>query len=309
MAVWRGLTLTLGILITAAAQSPPCASDESFNAIANTCSCNLTMYITTDSLPTPSLHCLPDQMRLNLSKCQLERNRYDSENLHLLDPSCVGVQVNEDIAQIIINTSISSPTCGTSMTVNGSHVVYANSLMIPAKVSTSGIITRNNARLAFDCSYPLSMPVSLLTVLRPILGVIALTAPEGIADLEATLEAFTDSNFSVPYNQSFRDVYVDDPLYVSVKIDNLDAAFSLHVNRMYATPTNDTNAVPQIDLMTDGCPSADVADLVAVMNNGNTNEARFMMKVFKFLWADSVYLFTDVQVCSGYCIPVCSGEA
>ncbi|XP_069478939.1 uromodulin-like isoform X2 [Ambystoma mexicanum] len=227
MAVWRGLTLTLGILITAAAQSPPCASDESFNAIANTCSCNLTMYITTDSLPTPSLHCLPDQMRLNLSKCQLERNRYDSENLHLLDPSCVGVQVNEDIAQIIINTSISSPTCGTSMTVNGSHVVYANSLMIPAKVSTSGIITRNNARLAFDCSYPLSMPVSLLTVLRPILG----------------------------------------------------------------------------------CPSADVADLVAVMNNGNTNEARFMMKVFKFLWADSVYLFTDVQVCSGYCIPVCSGEA
>ncbi|KAJ1176244.1 hypothetical protein NDU88_001526, partial [Pleurodeles waltl] len=278
----------------------PCATDEIFDDITGICICNLSMYSSTVLPPNPTLRCLSGQIRLNVSRCQLERSGYDSSKLHLMDSSCVGQRVVEDVAEIVVSTNPFSSACGNVMTVNDSHVIYSNNLNIPAKVFMSGVLTRNNISIGFDCSYPLMMPVSLFSIMNPAIGFIELNVHGVNTIMKPTMTAFIDSNFTVPYNESSMYLYTSNPLYLSMRLPEFEFLYLL-VKRMYATTINDLNAVPQFDLITDGCPSLDMNDLVSVVHNGDSYQAQFVIQVFQITGSDSVYFFADVETCMETC--------
>ncbi|XP_069478928.1 uromodulin-like isoform X2 [Ambystoma mexicanum] len=308
MGTWLSLALSLCILYADSVHLPPCASDE-IQGSYDTCSCNLTQYTSQDSPPEPTVQCLSGHMRLNVSKCQLDRSGYNSDDLHLRDPTCVGVQVVDGIAMVIISTNTSSSVCGNSLTVNATHMTYSNALIIPAKVYDNGIVTRLNTSYNVSCSYPLSMPVSLSMTLNPLLRVSDAALPGGVGTVIALMAAYTDPAFSVPYTESTLALNVEDPLYVSVIIPDLDAAsFSLAVTRLYATAVNNPNAEQQYDIITNGCPSAGLGELLTIRNNGNYSETRLEMTVFQIAGSEYLYLFADVQICAGQCVPTCNSK-
>ncbi|XP_069478921.1 uromodulin-like [Ambystoma mexicanum] len=306
-----GLAIVLCLLRTAAStHAPPCAADEVLNATSNTCSCNLALYTSKASPPTPIVQCLSGQMKISEGKCQLERSGFNSENLHLRDPTCKGIDVIDVNANatVVVATNTTSTLCGNTMTANTTHVTYSNQLLIPARVSQSGLVLRQNYTYNVSCSYPLNMSVDLATALKPVLGAADIQLPGGLGTVIAMMAAYTDSAFAVPYIESSQPLNVEDPLYVSVIIPDLDAAsFSLAVTRLYATSINDPNAALQYDIITNGCHSADLGDLLTIRNNGNSNEARFEIKVFKITGSDFLYMFADLAICRGQCIPGCNG--
>ncbi|XP_069478922.1 uromodulin-like [Ambystoma mexicanum] len=305
-----GLAIVLCILSSAAStHAPPCGTDEVLNTNSNTCSCNLTLYTSQATPPTPIVQCLSGQMKISEGKCQLEKSGFNSDNLHLRDPTCIGTDMINGIAKVVVSTNTSSSLCGNTLTVNGTHATYSNQLLIPARVSQSGIISKHNYTYNVYCSYPLNMSVSLATALKPVLGAIDIALPGGLGTVIALMVAYTDPAFSVPYTESSQPLYIEAPLYVSVIIPDLDAAsFSLAVTRLYATGDNDPNAALQYDIITNGCPSAGLGELLTIRNNGNSNEARFEIKVFKITNSDYLYLFADVTICRGQCIPGCNGQ-
>ncbi|XP_078540144.1 pancreatic secretory granule membrane major glycoprotein GP2-like [Lissotriton helveticus] len=313
MYTWLGLALAVSIFCAASAQSATCATDEYFDNTANTCLCNLTMYTSSASPPPPTVQCLSGSMRLRVSKCQLEKSKFDSANLHLLDPTCTGVRVVEGAspAQVVVSTLTSSTVCGNKLTFNGTHIFYSNNLTIPAKVGSSGLVSRNNVSYAFSCSYPLNIPVSLVTTLNVSMGVTIIPLPGGAGAVTVFMVAYTDSSFTIPYTDATMTVNVQDPLYVSVSIPDLDATrFSVLVTRLYATGTSDPNAAQSYDIITNKCPSAQLGFLLTVVLNGINTEARFKIDAFKITGSDSVYLHAVVEICtSNPCNQTCGSSS
>ncbi|XP_069478935.1 uromodulin-like isoform X2 [Ambystoma mexicanum] len=210
-------------------------------------------------------------MKISEGKCQLERSGYNSENLHLRDPTCMGnnnvIDVNAN-ATVVVATNTTSTLCGNTLTVNGTHATYSNQLLIPARVSQSGLVLRQNYTYNVSCSYPLNMSVALATALKPILGFSNIALPGGVGTMIAMMAAYTDPAFAVPYTESSLTLYVEDTLYVSAIIPDLDAvSFSMAVTRLYATGVNDPNATPQYDIINNGCPSAGLGELLTIRNN------------------------------------------
>ncbi|XP_069077417.1 uromodulin-like [Pleurodeles waltl] len=310
MKAWLGLALAVSILCTASAQSASCATDEYFNNTTNACSCNLTMYTSADLSPSPTVQCLSGQMKLKVSRCQLEKSKYDWANMHLLDPSCMGVRVVHGTALVVVSTSTSSHECGNRVSINNTHVFYSNNLTIPGEVSSLGLIAKNNVTYAFSCSYPLNIPVSLATTLNVTMSGIDIPLPGGVGAVMVFMIAYTDSTFTVPYTDATMDINVQDTLYVAVSMPDLDATtFSVLVTRLYATGTSDPNANPSYDIITNKCPSAQLGDLLTILVNGETVEARFKVQVFQISGMVNLYLHAEVEMCtSNPCNQACPGS-
>lgn len=304
MMAWIGLGLALILCLfpTVSAQSF-CSSDEVYNATSDTCSCNLTMYNSTAMPPNPNVQCSSGQIRINMSKCQLERSGYDSSNVHLSDANCVGVWMKEDTVEIVLlfNTSLS---CGNIMTLNESFLTYSNNVTIPGRVYSNGILARNTISFNFSCSYPLQIKAGLEIGIY--YKIIDTNIGDELANMIVDMFAYTDPDFLVPYTYATPYLFIDDPLYVGVKIPDLDdALLSVIVTRLYATELNDPYYMPQYDIVSEGCPSNDFRDSLTIKQNGNTAEAQFGLHVFQINGSQMLYLFADVEICNGTCTPVC----
>ncbi|XP_078540146.1 uromodulin-like [Lissotriton helveticus] len=304
-----GLALALCFLCTASAQEPVCGTDELLNV--DICDCDLSKYTVQAAPPDPTVQCLSGLMKLNVSKCQLEASKYNSDNLHLLDGGCTGVREVDGTAQVVVITPTSSTVCGNtlSFSADGSSVIYSNKLTIPGNVSASGLIARQDFVYDFTCSYPLkNIPVSLLTAIHPLVSSAPIPLPGGVGSVSVLMYAFTDASFTTAYTESST-LKVQDLLYLTVIAPELNADdFSLRVNRLFATGTSSDLALPQYDLITSGCPDSQNGDLVTINVNGDTNEAQFTVSVFQIAASDVLYFHASVEICQGSCTPACPGN-
>ncbi|XP_078539559.1 uromodulin-like [Lissotriton helveticus] len=256
--------------------------------------------------PDPSLQCLSGSMKLSVSRCQLEKSKFDSANLHLLKPSCTGVREVNGTALVVVTTTTSSTACGNilSFSADGSSVVYSNNLTIPGMVSPSGVIARQNYVYNFSCSYPIkNIPASLLTAIHPIVGSASIPLPGGVGSVSVLIYAFTDASFTTAYTESST-LKVQDLLYLTVIAPELNADdFSLRVDRLFVTGTSSATDLPQFDLITSGCPDSQNGDLATIVKNGDTTEAQFTVQVFKIATSDVLYFHASVEICEGKCTP------
>ncbi|XP_017947374.2 uromodulin [Xenopus tropicalis] len=281
---------------------PACASDQYCDT--NSCVCNSTLYSASVNPPSPVIDC-SDTMTLTVPKCQLEKNRYSSASLHLVNSNCqLQERIVGNLAQMVYNWTLGD--CGNSIIVNSSHVTYANKLYIYAQNSI--ITNRNNVTLTFSCTYPLNMSTSLNFPLKTVFGSAEITVPNGEGTLTVTMTVYTDPSFS-QYVTSDTVLAVAQPLYVSVLMPSL-VSFSVKVTNIYATETSDPSVGSKVYLLENGCkPGGMGADLMSTLQNGNYTESRFVMRVFQFANMPSLYLFADVTVCNGTCIPECSSRS
>ncbi|XP_068089288.1 uromodulin-like [Hyperolius riggenbachi] len=120
--------------------------------------------------------------------------------------------------------------------------------------------------------------------------------------------AYQNPDFSSPISVDST-LTVEQTIYLSISIPNLDAnTFSVKVLRIYATGDAPS---PVYNLTTDpnSCPNPIYgSDLISVVNNGNSSEARFTMKVFQITGSNHVYLKADVTLCSQTCPSNCQSR-
>ncbi|XP_040182452.1 pancreatic secretory granule membrane major glycoprotein GP2-like [Rana temporaria] len=307
------LSVLCAVMAAAASQScgsVTCATDEICNNSTNTCQCNSTFYtFTPGSLPSPNFNCTGAMFNIQVSKCWLEEQGYNTSDIRLngTDPKCFAVNQNVNgISEMILQRPLVTSDCNTVPAMNATHVMYTNQLYIFGK--TDPIRITNDVVMNISCSYPLNMNVALNVTLHPIIGTTEITGPSGNGSYTAVMLAFKENTYTTPLSDSDT-LTVEDPIYLSVRVSDLDAnAFKLKVVNIYASPTNSSNQ--KYYLLENGCPSSQISsDQLTVESNGVGTESRFLMKVFKITSSNTVYLYADLALCTTDCNSTCSSRS
>ncbi|XP_073457493.1 uromodulin-like [Aquarana catesbeiana] len=291
--------------------SDSCATDEICNTtISTACQCNTTVYPFTRGVSPPvNLTCTGAKFNIQVSKCWLEKNGYNTSDIRLnsTNPECFTArQIVDGTSELTLNRSLIASDCNTAAEMNSTHVTYTNRLYIFGK--TNPIRITNDAVLNISCAYPLNINVALNVTLHPILGTTVINGPNGTGSYAAVMMAFTESTYTTLLSEDYP-LKVEDTIYLSVQVPDLDAkTFKLKVINIYASPTNSSDQ--KYYLLKNGCPASDVSpDELTVGMNGNGIESRFAMKVFQIANSNAVYLFADLSLCTTDCATNCPSQA
>ncbi|KAG9336206.1 hypothetical protein JZ751_002553 [Albula glossodonta] len=198
-------------------------------------------------------------------------------DLHLNDPECRGVEIDDDYV-FSIKTNLSD--CGTITASDDSHIMFINTI----RNNDSDVITRSYVNITFVCRYPINYMVQ---------------QPNGENMIKVDIRTITlnteDGNFSVSMvlykDEDFEDKWTTTP---SLMLED-----SIYVK------------VFMVSLA--GCPVTMTEQTLDVLSNGQGPEAMFQIQMFKFVGNayKDVFLHCNVQIChttAGVCQPNCSGE-
>ncbi|XP_073457276.1 uncharacterized protein [Aquarana catesbeiana] len=302
-------TFLNAVAAPASCESDPCADDEYCDNSTTTCKCNTTLYTNTGASPPVNLTCTGAKFNIQVSKCWLEAQGYNTSDIRLnsTNSECWAVrQVVDGMSEIIIYRPLITSDCNTEAVMNATHVIYTNQLYIFAK--TDPIQTQNDAFMNISCAYPLNINVALNVTLHTILGTTVINDFTVNASYPAQMMAFNDSTYTTPVSENDT-LYVEDNIYISVQVPDLDAnTFHLKVVNIYASPDNASNQ--KYYLLQNGCPSSDVpADQLTVDKNGVGIESRFPMKVFQITDSNIMYLYVELGLCTTDCTTTCSPQS
>ncbi|XP_040278171.1 alpha-tectorin-like [Bufo bufo] len=290
--------MVLNIIISVdAACSDTCASDEYCNN--STCTCNSTLYNNAaGSNPSPIIDCSNGEMSTYISKCWLERNGYNSTSVTLDNATCLATrEIVNDTAVMSFHRPLISKDCGNNVYMNSTHVTFSNRLRIYAK--TQPILSRQDVIMNFSCIFPLFINVHLNFTVKPILGSTQINVPGTLSSFTVDMFIYKDADFTTLLTEN-ESVYVESTLYISLIIPSLEVEnFKIKVLDLYASVSE---SGPTYYLLQDGCPTSGItADLMSVLNNGNSTEARFAMKVFQIAGSSTVSLTAKVKICTVDC--------
>ncbi|XP_077314454.1 pancreatic secretory granule membrane major glycoprotein GP2-like [Lithobates pipiens] len=307
------LSVLCAVMAVAASEvctSDPCATDEICDTTTTACQCNTALYkLQRGVTPTINFTCTGAKFNIQVSKCWLEKNGYDTSDVRLNSNNitCLaGREVVDGISQMTLHRPLIFSDCNTEALLNETHVIYTNQLLIFGK--TDPIRITNDAVLDISCAYPLNVNAKLNVTLRPVIGTTVINGPTANASYVAVMVAFKDSTYTTPLSDA-NTLKVEETIYISVKVPDLDAnTFKLKVVNIYASPTNSSNQ--KYYLLKNGCPGSYVPpDQLTVESNGVGIESRFPMKVFKISNSDVVYLYADLALCTTDCNSICASQS
>lgn len=308
MKTFLGLFIVFCVFkLVSAVCNPTCANDEICNASGNTCSCNSTAYPSSGGLPAPTINCNGGNLNIYVSKCWLEANGYNTSFITLQNTSCLATrEIMNNTAQMVFHNSLANNVCNNSVTQNATYISYANKMYIYGVLYPVQI--RKEIIMNVSCIFSFNTNIQLNVTLKPILGSSSISVPGINANLAVNMGVYKDSSFTTLLADTDL-LYVDDTIYVSVVIPNLDASiFKIKVMSMYAFPGG--AVTPVYDLLTNGCPASGVlANQMTVIANGVGNEARFAMQVFLLTGFNSVMLSANVSLCSSNCALGCNAQS
>ncbi|XP_066429346.1 pancreatic secretory granule membrane major glycoprotein GP2-like [Eleutherodactylus coqui] len=306
------MKILLALLLALCAVLSVHAVDERLCDGSVNCNCDLTKYNSSVTPPRPTIYCENEKMTLYISKCQLAKSLFNTSNLSLINNTGAECASKEYLVDGEIQEGFHNPMsfmkCGNNLTINSTHVIYSNILYIYAEERT--IINRNNYSMNVSCVYPLNYPVALNITLKPKTVTTGLSIPGVSGEMQITMGVFTESSFTNVVTDSTT-LYVEDTVYIRVWMPALEAdTFAIKVIRLYATPGGtgpESGLVFNLTSGPDGCPNPEYGDgLITVLQNGNSSEARFAMKVFKITDQDYVKLYADTTICTSSCVVNCN---
>ncbi|XP_014052522.1 pancreatic secretory granule membrane major glycoprotein GP2 isoform X1 [Salmo salar] len=225
-------------------------------------------------------------------------------DLHLNDPECRGVEIEDDYV-FSIKTNLSD--CGTIMASDDTHIMFINTI----RNNDSDVITRNYINITFVCRYPINYMVRQPNgenMIRVDVKMITLNTEDG--NFSVSMLLYKDKDFEDKWT-TVPSLTLDDNIYV--KVFMIPAHLLLRVERCWATPTNDPYSNIQYTFIKDSCPVLSNEQTLTVLKNGQGPEAMFRIQMFKFVGSSykDVFLHCNVQICHntpGVCQPNCSVE-
>nr|XP_015224275.1 PREDICTED: alpha-tectorin-like [Lepisosteus oculatus] len=252
--------------------------------------------------------CFSSSGIMSLSRCLLFEEGFPPHILHLNDPNCTGTVINGRVEFLFDNDN---HTCGTSLTTNGTHFIYNNSIH-GAIDSSGGVISRTkHIDLKFSCVYLLSETMSMPIGIHPLESIVRKNLPSGIGTYQVRLVPYQDSQFSHPFTGSQVDLELNQRVYIGVFVSGVDdRQFSSVLESCWATPVNDPFYSIRWNLITHECPSSN-DQTVEIIQNGVSTTSRFSFQMFEFIGNTSmIFLHCQVKLCilagndcSAHCYP------
>ncbi|KAM4699914.1 pancreatic secretory granule membrane major glycoprotein GP2-like [Discoglossus pictus] len=297
--------------------SPSCLSDEVCVNDTNdaVCVCNNLLHKneTLKDLKT-TVDCAEGTMTVSVSKCLLGYLGYDYTTFRLKnDPD---INCSAPYPDILNNQRTQSfqikakkDICGNIMTLDSSKVYYTNVLFID--ILNKPLITINPIEMNFTCSYNLTMQTSLDVILHPVASTTYLNASNGEGSYPLTIAAYKNSEFNIPFEET-DNVNVGSDIYLGLFITGADGDnFALRAVQCIATPSNNRNDPTFVQFVSGGCLVDGDVD-TALINNGDSLEAKFRVSAFVFDGYGEVHIFCDARLCdkaSGNCTVCQNGKS
>ncbi|TRY91042.1 hypothetical protein DNTS_013841, partial [Danionella cerebrum] len=235
--------------------------------------------------------CASSTGSISLSRCQLFEFGFLPENLHLNDPNCTAILKDDRVLFYFDNED---NKCGTSLSSNGTHFIYKNSIHSNLP---SGVITREKwANIAFSCAYPLIQSLTMPKDIQAEHGVLSVDLP-GQGTYWIRMIPYYDCNFTWQYEGAV-EVQVNQKMYVAVEVEGVDRSqIATVLDNCWATPVNDINYQIRWNLIVRECPNPDDGT-VEILQNGIDTTSRFSFRTFTFTGASNhIYLHCQVHLC------------
>ncbi|KAF6272526.1 uromodulin [Rhinolophus ferrumequinum] len=251
------------------------------------------------------LECGANDIKVSLSKCQLNSLHFEKVFMYLRDSQCSGFTERGDRVWMSVVTPARDGPCGTVMTKNETHATYSNTLYLADDIIVRDVDTHIN----FGCSYPLDMKVSLQSSLQPMVSTLNISVG-GTGLFTVRMALFQGPAYTRPYEGSSVTLSTEAFLYVGAVLDGGDLSrFALRLTNCYATPSGVSTDPLKYFIIQDSCPRAEDAT-IQVVENGESPQGRFAVQMFRFAGNhDLVYLHCEVYLCdtrNEKCKPTCS---
>ncbi|XP_073693965.1 pancreatic secretory granule membrane major glycoprotein GP2 [Garra rufa] len=250
--------------------------------------------------------CASSNGSMSLSRCQLFDSGFRPENLHLNDPSCKGTLEN---GRLVFHFDNEDYRCGTTLTSNGTHFIYQNSIQHTPTNTDQYVITRESwMNITFSCVYPLIQTLSMPMGVQVEGGVISQELPAGQGTYQIRIIPYHDAEFTSPYDGEV-EMQVNQQMYVAVEVEGVDRnQIAIVLDNCWATPVNDIDYHPRWNLIIRECPNP--ADgTVEVLRNGVDTKGHFSFRMFTFSGiSDHIFLHCQVHLClvqNGRCAHSC----
>ncbi|KAK7910460.1 hypothetical protein WMY93_015144 [Mugilogobius chulae] len=244
--------------------------------------------------------CSSQTASVSLLGCLLEEKNIDITTLHLNDDTCTG-DIDPKTNKITFSFD-SSNTCKAKVMVNGTNIVYSNTIL---SAGNEGVISRDDQlSIEFSCKYaqPQVQTMSLKIMESSVVRVI----DAGEWTYVFVMSAFTDEARTAGLDPATA-VILNQPLWIQAKATEVDEQLmALVIEGCWATKENNAEATDKYFLIKDGCS---YEESVTVISNGAGLESVFSFKVFQFVGSDTdVYLHCDIKLClkSDGCTKTCS---
>ena len=191
-----------------------------------------------------NVSCAENDMSITLPKALFPG--LDQNRLRLLNPSC---QANATATHYILETPLIG--CGTTRRHTDAAVVYSNAVLeMPDEFS---IIRRTREfEIPFSCYYDNKGSVSSVG-LKPTSTKLVFSQ-SGKGNFSLLLDMFPNETFTAPFSDGDFPISVllGQRLYFQVAVTSEDQGLSIIADKCYAIPTQDIDAEPKYELITDG---------------------------------------------------------
>ncbi|CAG5110613.1 Oidioi.mRNA.OKI2018_I69.chr2.g4997.t1.cds [Oikopleura dioica] len=199
-------------------------------------------------------------------------------------------------------------SCGFNRQTNDTHVTYSNLLKVNLmEQDPKRIVMYSGKNYVFpiECSYNTNLRTGFnFDVEDQSASMIQFPSISGEGVFRTAMVLYQDGTFTNPLPSEVT-VNTNEILNVGVFLvdaEEGDNYRKLKINNCWASPTNSSQDPIQFDLIQDGCADNEV---VKIMENGESSQARFTSEVFGFAGYQRVYLFCDISICFENCIKSC----
>ncbi|XP_024144851.1 alpha-tectorin [Oryzias melastigma] len=253
--------------------------------------------------------CTQSSASLSLAICLLESKGVDYTSLHLKDQRCRG-RVNAKSHMVTFGFSLNN-TCGTEATMNGSQVLYTNTIMTRNR-SQSVIFRHNAAAINFSCSF--LKPSSRTLAFKVKESSIEEHIVTGIWNYTLRMNAYVDGSHTTLVEPSSV-VELNQRIWMELSTEGLDdQTVAMVINSCWATDRPLGNDTARYDLIINGCPNPQDRT-VRMDSNGAGTTNYFSFSMFEFVnnkgGTEEIYLHCKLEMCLKHgnsCIQNCKAK-
>ncbi|XP_056332956.1 deleted in malignant brain tumors 1 protein isoform X2 [Danio aesculapii] len=229
--------------------------------------------------------CSSDNMVIVLRRSYLNSLGFSGNDLYVDDRLCrPNISSTEVVFRFLLDT------CGTAKKMMNGFVSYTNN--VRASPYQSGVITRQSEfLLRVGCRMEPDTIVQILYKAKEIPN----ANITGTGRFNASIAFYTSRKFNQQIYDSPYEVYLNDDLFVQVKLTRFDASLDLFLETCVASPNPNDFKDHSYDLLRNGCPRDSTFQSYI---NGVDQYAQFSFRAFKFLQTHAyVFLQCKVIIC------------
>uniref|UniRef100_A0A6P5ILR7 Deleted in malignant brain tumors 1 protein-like n=1 Tax=Phascolarctos cinereus TaxID=38626 RepID=A0A6P5ILR7_PHACI len=247
-------------------------------------------YYSTPDHDGTSLVCLPEQMKVTISKRYLQSLGYNSLNFLLYNSSCWPIA---NSSYFVFNIPYNG--CGTTKTINNDTINYSNILVSNQSIRPNGVITRQKGlHFRVSCKMLRNNWVETMFITNETVEIKQIQ----YSSFHVDLSFYESSSFFMPVNSIPYVVKLNQQLYIQAEILHSDSNLVLFVDTCIASPRANDFMSLTYDLIRNGCPRDNT---YRIYYSPYPRQARFGFRSFAFLERyPAVYMKCKLVVCQAY---------